>query len=503
MPKLTRRQVLGSAAAAAAVGCGRGSRPPNIVYIYADQHRAPLVGAYGAEYVLTPHLDALAAEAVHFTECFTNSTLCRPARATMMTGLLPVAHGSLSNNYISPRREDSHVRKLQRAGYRTAMYGKAHLDETVGDTRDPRLVARLEDWGFTDVMELLSQPHTAEFGNPYSAWLRDSTPTGETPKDARYRDYVDNWSYVSNNPPPDAPPYGLTTDDHLDVFCGRRAVDYLHDRVGDDQPFYLQVNFPGPHSPFDSPQEFRDLYRASDLPLPILGAPSNAGGLVDYLHENKPELHSRSATDYQQVLLTYLAKITLIDAMVGEVLAALRDTGRLGDTWIVYHSDHGELVGDHELWGKVAMYEGSLRVPLIVRPPGGTAPWASRAMVDQRDVTETLLDIGGQTGIGGGASLLGTILGGDRAARAHTHREHVVAMVEGSFSRGQGYRTAMVRDGRHKLIRDLELDENQVLYDLDADPEEQLNQLGAAGTTTIERDLRDRLEAELSEARQT
>lgn len=495
MPTFTRRQVLASTAAAATLGC-RSARAPNIVYIYADQHRAPLLGSYGATYVQTPHLDALAANGLQFDNCFTNSPLCRPARASMMTGLLPGSHGSWSNNYISDRRDASHVRTMRSAGYRTAMFGKAHLDLTNMDTRDPRAVARLEDWGFVDVMELLSQPHAGRIANPYAAFLRDTTPPGEPPKDERYADYVDEWSYVVGNVAPESDPYRLATEDHLDVFCGREAAAYLQQREGDDQPFYLQVNFPGPHSPFDSPVEHRERYRIQDMPLPVRGAPTNAGELVDYLHRNKPELQGLTDDEYRFVLLTYVAKISLIDDMVGMLMSTLRRSGLLDDTWVIYHSDHGELVGDHELWGKVAMYDGALRVPLIMRPPGGTVGRTSLAMVDQRDVTETLLDIGGQSGVGGGRSLREAALGGPDPGR-----EQIVAMVEGHFSRGGGLRTAMVRTERHKLIRDLSGGEDQVLYDLDADPGEQVNRIDDADYSSVVSDLKDRLEAELAAAR--
>ena len=496
MPKLSRRELLASTAATAAVGCVGPSRPRNIVYIYADQHRAPLLGCYGADYVLTPHIDALAAEGLRFDNVFTNSPLCRPARATMMTGLLPAGHNSWSNNWISDRRDASHVSRMRSAGYRTAMYGKAHLDSTRGDTRDEELAARLAAWGFDDTMELLSQPHAAQFGNPYAAELRDSTMPGQTPKDERYRNYIEDWDYVKGNVPPDVAPYNLGLEDHLDVFCGRRAVEYIRERAAEPGPFYLQVNFPGPHSPFDSPTEHRDRYRDIDLPLPVLGAPANAGDLVEYLHSSKPELQGLTDDQYRFVLMTYLAKISLIDDMVGEIMAALAEEGLLDDTWVVYSSDHGELVGDHELWGKVAMYEGSLRIPLVVRPPGGTQQASTTALVDQRDITETILAMGGQSGLGGGASLLPAVEG-----RPMSGREHIVAMVEGHFNRGRGLRTAMVRTERYKLVRDLDENENQVLYDLDADPAERENVLGDPSLAHIVTDLEDRLVAELDAAR--
>ncbi len=472
---------------------------PNILYIYADQHRAPFLGCYGQDAVLTPHVDALAASGVLFENCFTNSPLCRPARATMMTGQLPHVHGSWSNNYIADRLGESHVRRMRDAGWKTAMFGKAHLDLLNGDTRSPRNLQRLEEWGFVDVMELLSQPHTSEHANPYSAYLRETTAPGRPAKDLRYKKYVAEWDYVTNNVPPDEAPYYLEKSDHLDVFCGRRAADWIRQQDG-SEPFYLQVNFPGPHKPFDAPSEYLERYEVADMPLPILGAPEGAGVLVDYLHRSKPELQGHDEATYRRVMLSYFAKISLIDDMVGEVLAALDEMGLTDDTWIVYSSDHGELVGDHELWGKVAMYEGSLRIPFVIRPPGGlAAPARVSGMIDQRDVTQTLLAIGGDSSGGGGEPLLDLVLDPSRAA-AFAGREQIVAMVEGHFV--NGLRTGMIRTARHKLVVDLDDRRNDVLYDLEADPDERVNRIANPGYQAVVKDLRARFDDELEAARE-
>lgn len=499
MHPLSRRTLLRSAAATAAVGCGPGDpgtapdTAPNIVYIYADQHRAPLLGCYGDPDALTPHLDALASESVLFERCFTNAPLCRPARATMMTGQLPHVHGCWSNEQLADRRGESHVRRIRDAGWHTAMIGKAHLDIVEGHADDPVNVGRLEQWGFRSSLELLSQVITVEKPNRYTDWLADTTPQGQRSKASRYRDYVVAWEHL-DSPPPDALPTGLGTDDHLDVFCGRAAVDWLAARAGDPQPFYLQINLPGPHTPFDAPSAFRSLYDPARIQPPIPGAHERSGQLVRFLQRTKPELHGLSEADGRFLRMTYLAKISLIDQVVGEIVTALRLLGRLDDTWVIYGSDHGELAGDYELWGKVAMFEGSLRTPLIVRPPGGIVGRRSAALIDQRDVTATLLDIAGQSGPGGGQTLRPAIESGGPIPG----REHVVALIEGNPQ--GGLRTAMIRTDRHKLVHDLSQDHPDELYDLAADPLEADNRIGDPGLTEQIGALRDAMYDELSQA---
>ncbi|MBX2796652.1 MAG: sulfatase-like hydrolase/transferase [Myxococcales bacterium] len=499
MPRWTRRDFLGAAAATpvAAAACS-GARPqdgpPHIVYIYTDQHRAPLLGSYGHPDALTPHIDALAAEGVLFEHCFTNAPICRPARATMMSGLLPSDHGCWNNNQFADRRGESHVRRMRDAGWHTAMIGKSHLDLVMGDASQSPNTDNLRAWGFEDSLELLSQPTTVVKPNAYMEWLAETTPAGDVPKTQRHKGYVNAWEHLIHSPPPDAEPYRLSTDDHLDVFCGRRAADWIRTRAGShpDTPFYLQVNLPGPHSPFDATSEFRELYDEAQITLPILGEPpTDRGALVAFLHETKPELHGLTEADARFLLMTYLSKITLIDFVVGEVVAAIEEAGIADHTWIVYGSDHGELAGDHELWGKVAMYEGSLRIPFIVRPPGGTSPWRTNALVDQRDVTATILGIAGESGPGGGTSQLPRIEAGPDAAGAQTGREHVVAQIAGH---PQGsLRTAMVRSERHKLVYNLDDGVAEELYDLDADPVERDNRIADPDQATTVNTLRNAL----------
>ena len=280
---------------------------------------------------------------------------------------------------------------------------------------------------------------------------------------------------------------------HLDVYCGREAAAWIRDRA-DQGPFYLQVNLPGPHSPFDATSEYRDRYNVDALELPILGTPNAGGALIRYLLDTKPELQGMSEAQARFLRMTYFSKISLIDDVVADVLAAIEDSGISENTWVIYGSDHGELAGDHELWGKVAMFEGSLRIPLIVRPPGGTAPWRSTALVDQRDVTATILDLAGTSGPGGGQSLLPQILAGAGGPDAQRGREHVVAAVDGHFQRG--LKTAMVHDGRHKLVYNLEDDVAEEVYDLEADPREETNRLDTVDSDVVST-LLDALFAEI------
>ncbi|MEZ4240688.1 MAG: sulfatase-like hydrolase/transferase [Myxococcota bacterium] len=470
--------------------------PRNIVYIYADQHRAPVMGALGDPVVLTPNLDALAAESVRFPWMFTNAPLCRPARASMMTGRLAHVHGCWDNDSLADPLGPSHVRRIRdEAGYRTALIGKSHLTLIQGHSLAEVNVEKMRQWGFEDSLELLSQITCATKPNPYSDWLGETTPAGERSKAERYAAYVTAWELLGF-PPPDVDPYDLGTADHVDLWCGDLAAAWIRDQAAgdDDRPFYLQVNFPGPHPPYDATREFRDRYDPTDpaFPTAILGPPGTPRSpAVEYLWQSRPELHGLTGADSRALIRDYYAKVTLVDEAVGAVLAALAEAGRLDDTWVVYGADHGDLLGDHELWGKVAMYEGGVRTPLLVRPPGGVAGWAAEGVVDQLDVTATILGLAGLDSDGAGDSRVEQLLGGPDAPGAQDGKESVIALVAATQ---QGtLRTGMLRRGALKLVYDFDSARPVELYDLQADPEERSNRVLDPSLQATVADLRDEL----------
>jgi len=475
--------------------------PHNIVYIYVDQHRGLMTGFDGHPVVLTPTLDALALESVRYPNMFTNSPLCQPARAVMMTGKLPRLNGCWNNQQnADPAVSGSHVQRIHdEAGYYTAMFGKAHLTTTIGHPGNPGNVANLAAWGFDETIELLSQKMCVTIPNFYSDWLVEITPTGQTSKASLYGDYVAMWDYIENNLPPDIAPWFITTDENVDVWCAQIAADWLR-AYDTDQPFYLQVNLPGPHSPFDSTTEFRALYDVTDprLGTAILEVPANPSPLVAFLLDHKEDggFGTLTLDQSKALLLSYYAKITMIDYAVTRVIDALQETGLLDNTWLIYGADHGELVGDHMLWGKVAMYEGSVRTPLLVRPPGGVTGWTSEGLVDQVDLTATILEMAGLDNQASGSSRFAQIVQGPTDPGAQIGKPTIIAEIDGNtLSPPPVLGAAMVRRDRYKLVMDLDAGVTSELYDLEADPDEVNNLVSDPGQQTLIADMEEEYRA--------
>lgn len=360
---------------------------PPIIVVFFDQLRADALGAAGHPIVQTPHLDRVAAEAVRFETCITNAPLCRPARYTLMTGL-PVARHGVASNLRAPAPDGlpSHVRRLRdEAGYHPIVVGKTHLHNGGGHLDEHRPVLR--KWGFDDAVELPDAQQT-RVRSAHADWLSATTAKGDIDKYDRWRDYVAH--YDVDRRPPDEPPWRLSIDDHLDTFCARVAAEKIC-AYQDDRPLYLAVNFPGPHPPFDPPRAFIEALDPGDpaWPHPIVAASTGPVSPAAVRYRRRRTVTPDTARTLQ---VRYFGKVALIDRSFGYVWQALDEARLLDEAWVILSADHGELLGDHGLTGKVLPYEAAIRVPLIIRPPGGCAPFVDRGPVDLLDVVATMLD---------------------------------------------------------------------------------------------------------------
>ncbi|MFX1324581.1 MAG: sulfatase-like hydrolase/transferase, partial [Promethearchaeota archaeon] len=151
-------------------------KKPNIIYIFSDQHRGDTLGCVGHSVVLTPNLDKLASEGVAFTRCYTNSPLCMPARATMMTGKYVCEHGIWTNQIEADPLSPSHVRNIRDAGYHTALIGKTHLyaHGVKGKIRSRKdTITLLENWGFVDIHDITGPLASVIHHSPYTDYLKE------------------------------------------------------------------------------------------------------------------------------------------------------------------------------------------------------------------------------------------------------------------------------------------------------------------------------------------
>src|SRR5215216_3768836 len=414
------------------------SASPNILFIVADQLSAPFLPAYGHRLVKTPHIDALASRGIVFENAYSPSPLCAPARAALMSGLLPSNSGVYDNaaEFASAIPTFAHYLRLQ--GYRTCLSGKMHF---VGPDQLHGFEQRLT----TDI---------------YPADL-DCTPDWRLPATERLPWYHTMESVLT--PGVCAASMQMDYDDEV----AHQAVRKLHDLArGDDvQPFFLCVSFTSPHDPWELRPEYWDRYDPAAIELPAVGP-------IPREEADPHSLRLRDMSGIDDVALTdeqvrrarhgYYAAISYVDERIGDVLGALAESGLAEDTVVLFTADHGEMLGERGLWYKMAFFEPSVRVPLIVSAPARFAPRRVPEPVSQLDVVPTLLDLCGLAfdGRSLAPALAGAPLG-------------VADVVAEYLAEGVTSPAVMLLRGRHKYIWCC--GDPEQLYDVEADPHELVN----------------------------
>ena len=442
---------------------------PNLLFIMDDQHRHDYLGSAGAYFLQTPNLDRLAARGVRFSQCTTNAPVCAPARIGLASGLQPGRLGCLGNAGILPPDTTTYYQRLRDSGYRVGCVGKLDLRKTDGYNGRYGDRPCAYSWGFTHPEECEGKMHagfSATPVGPYTHYLQ-----GKGQLQTFHEDYMQRSasSWVA-----DCRDSTLTTEDFEDSYIGRRAAAWI-ENAPDDFPWHYFVSFVGPHDPYDPPAEYGERYRDASMPPAVF---DTLEGKPEWIKKRVEDLSPEKVAETRR---QYCAATELIDDQVGLILAALEKRGQLDNTYIVFASDHGELLGDHGLYTKSAAYEASLRVPLIIAGPDIEGGRVSDALCELIDLNATLCEFAclePQTGID--ARSLVPVL----REESDTHRAETVAAL-------QNFRC--IRTATHKYIQNYnDIDE---LYDLAKDPDELHNIAGDSPELVADcsRRLRQRL----------
>ena len=410
---------------------------PNILFIMSDDHRWDGLHAAGNPHVITPNLDRLAAEGLHFTQATMHVPQCSPARAQLLTGLPPHHTGWYSNQSQRPeaRSPDSFDRfprvpeLLRRAGYRTVLVGKWHLPHQPWDI------------GFSDVR----------------TWL----PGGGGP----YR----NIPLAQGRSREVKPIEGFTQEAFADS-----AIGFLESDDARTQPFLLWLSFTAPHSPYQpNPPRIAKQYegkRSEDLRPPTF---KGEGRTRDWLH--------------------YYEAITLLDEQIGRVLHTLQARGLSDRTMIVFSGDNGFMMGSRDWDGKVLPYEGSIRVPLIIRAPGvAKVKGPTDAAASSLDLPPTFARL---AGVPPPAEWAGRDLSPVLAGTRNHGIDYAVSEFADTTSKEFGrYAYRLARTPSHKLILWHDPARPDELYDLRQDPHEATNLAGQPRAQPTEARLRRTLD---------
>lgn len=433
----------------------------NILLMVTDQHRTDTLGCYGNDVCETPALDRLAAEGTRFDNAFTPTAICTPARASLITGVLPFRHKLLANfernvGYIE-ELDDTYPSfgfALRDAGYRTAHIGKWH----VGRHRGP------EEFGFDG-------SHFPGWGNPvqhpeYNQWLqeRDLPP---------YRLSDEVRGTFPNGQPGNllAGVLEQPVEATFEYFLADRAIERLREDAEAyrtrDEPFFLAIHWFGPHLPYCIPRDYFDRYDPADIELPASIAETFASKpSVQRQYSAHWAFDSLSLDDWKKLTAAYWGYVALIDEQVGRVIDAAKELGVWYSTAVFFTADHGEFTGSHRLNDKgPAMYDDIYRIPMIARAPGSSANRVEQRFASFMDLTSTVLDIAGiePPGYMDSQSLMPLVRGDDQVS----WRREIFAEFHGHHF---PYPQRMIRTERYKLV--VNPSDINELYDLESDPDE-------------------------------
>ncbi|MAF11210.1 choline-sulfatase [Candidatus Poribacteria bacterium] len=321
-------------------------RRPNILFLFPDQLRHDWAGQDAAIPVRTPNLDALRARGVTFANAVCPSPLCSPSRACLALGLeydaSPV-HGNADN---LPADRPTVYGLLRDSGVHVMGCGKFDLNK--GDCIAGRDAwgadgkKSLAEWGFSAGINNEGKYDGVNSGRdtprgPYMRYLEERGARAAHVADFAAREALSAFATP------------LSDDDYCDNWIGRNGLDLLADAPR-DKPWFMQVNFTGPHNPWDITADMRRLYAGIQFPPPT-------------------PCPAQQALAHQEVRRNYAAMVENIDTWVGRCIDELERRGELDNTIIVFSSDHGEMLGDRERWGKSTPYQPSVGVPLVVAGP--------------------------------------------------------------------------------------------------------------------------------------
>ena len=433
-----------------------GPKRPNILYIMSDDHAAHAIGAYGSKINKTPQIDRIAKEGMRFVNCFVVNSICTPSRAAILTGKYSHLNGVPVFNRFDGR-QPTLAKYLQAAGYHTGIIGKWHLFS------DP---TGFDYWNILPGQGVYHDPEFIEMGR------RKKHP-----------------GYVTD----------LITD---------FSIEFLSNRPK-DKPFFLMCHHKAPHRPWQPDVKHAHLYDGADIPEPPTfdddyrtrsDAAREATMRIDRdltptdLKQEPPSGLAGAALKhwkYERYIRDYLACVAAVDDNVGRLLDYLETSGLAENTIVVYTSDQGFFLGDHNWFDKRFMYEESLRMPFLIRYPGHVQAGAvNEGMILNVDFAPTLMDCAGlkiPPDIQGRSFL--PLLRGEKPGDWRT------AMYYRYYHYPQDHRVQPhygIRTGRYKLIYYNKIDQWE-LFDLQKDPRELNNVCADAANAGLLKSLKDEL----------
>lgn len=421
----------------------------NVLLIMADDLTAEALSCYGNRVCRTPAIDGLAEKGVRFSRAYCQAPFCGPSRASMLTGYYPHATGVL--DYSSPRRAIGNratwPELFKRAGYYTVRVNKIfHMGVPTHILTGAKGANGPDDAASWTERFNLQGPEWQAPG--MGEWL-ERRPRGEPNGVTFYAVQADGNDLV-----------------HADGKAADKACELI--RLHKNKPFWIGVGFVRPHVPFVAPKKYFDAFPFEKIVLPERQPDDwrdipRAG--INYKTTQNMQMDE---TNQKKAIASYYACVTYIDALVGKVLTTLRKEGLDDKTIVIFTSDHGFHLGEHNFWAKVSLHEESARVPLIIRVPG-KRPAVCSSLVELIDLYPTTCKL---CGLDVPAGLQGQDISAALDGLPVNVREFAFSINTPQY--GNGF---LLRDPRWACIfyGENPADDAVELYDMENDPKQFTN----------------------------
>lgn len=476
---------------------------PNVLLITADQWRGDCLSAVGHPCLGTPNVDALAREGVLFRQHYAGAAPCSPARATLYTGLYQMNHRVCRNGSPLDARFDNLALAARRAGYDPTLFGYTDTspDPRTMDAGDPHLTT------YEGLLPGFSARQALpEHEKQWLSWLRSRGHVEATSRSIHIPVGA-KLGQISNASP------SYSKDETQTAFMAGEFIRWLGEQ---DAPWFAHVSFLRPHPPFSVPAPYNTMFAADNGPAfaraetsereqaahPYLEYAMPRTGKGGFIYGATGPLADWSANDLAAIRAIYYGMIAEVDAQLGRIWQAIKDSGAWENTLIVFTSDHAEMAGDHWTLGKGGFFDGSYHIPLVIRDPKAGA--SRGATVDHftsaADIFPTLCDrLDIQPGNHLDGEPLSPFLQGHKPRRwrdaafwEFDFRDIGERQAERYFGLGSNEcNLAVIRDQHFKYVHFTGLP--PLLFDIKSDPAELINRADEPGYTSIRLAYAERL----------
>lgn len=459
----------------------------NILLITSDQQHWNTLGFLNPE-VKTPNLDRLAKQGTNYSRAYTVNPTCTPTRASIITGMYPSQHGAWSLGTKLPESVPTVGDFFQKAGYRTALIGKAHFQQLIDTKEYPSIESNplqqdLDFWrkfngpfyGFERVE--LARNHADEYhvGQHYALWMEEKG----------FKNWRDCFWPPAGNTPPQRWKWNIPEEFHYDTWIAERTNKMMEEYKNRDENFFLWASFLDPHPPYLVPEPWDTMYDPEKITIPSMheGEHEKNPPHFKLTQEKNPDFsgynekdghvchgftsHLQDRRSLAKDIAVYYGMISLMDKYIGVILDKLDALGLSENTLVVFTTDHGHFYGHHGLNAKGAFhYEDLIRIPFIARMPGKVpAGKSSDSLQSLADLAPSFLDL---CGVEVPRTMTGKSQKDVWTGRSESVRDSVI--VENRHQPTKVFHKTYI-DKRYKITVYFEKEYGEI-FDLEKDPSE-------------------------------